>query len=67
MCVCVCVCVCVHVCVCIRQVTVAGVPQVGDRVTVEVEEEVVRSLQQGHGGWSEGMAEVCHARWPALQ
>ena len=31
---------------------------IGDRVKVDLEIEVVKTLQQGHGGWSDGMKEV---------
>ena len=31
---------------------------VGERVRIDVDVEVVKSLQQGHGGWSDGMMEV---------
>ncbi|XP_050439375.1 E3 ubiquitin-protein ligase mib1 [Adelges cooleyi] len=31
--------------------------QIGDRVTVDLELDVVQSLQQGHGGWTDGMFE----------
>ena len=30
----------------------------GDHVAIELEAEVVKNLQIGHGGWSPGMAEV---------
>ena len=30
----------------------------GDHVTVELELDVVKNLQTGHGGWSDGMLEV---------
>ena len=33
--------------------------EVGERVRFDVDIEVVKSLQHGHGGWSEGMMEVC--------
>ena len=36
----------------------AGYFEVGDSVSVEQEADVVRSLQQGYGGWAEGMREV---------
>ena len=32
--------------------------QVGDHVRVDLEEELVQSLQQGHGGWNDTMTEV---------
>ena len=31
---------------------------IGDRVRVDIDIEIVKSLQHGHGGWTEGMAEV---------
>ena len=31
---------------------------VGERVRIDVDVEVVKSLQHGHGGWSDGMVEV---------
>lgn len=31
---------------------------VGERVRIDVDTEVVKSLQHGHGGWSDGMMEV---------
>ena len=31
---------------------------VGDRVRVDKEIEVIKTLQNGHGGWSDGMREV---------
>uniref|UniRef100_U5EJK2 RING-type E3 ubiquitin transferase n=1 Tax=Corethrella appendiculata TaxID=1370023 RepID=U5EJK2_9DIPT len=31
--------------------------QIGDQVTVDLEMEVVQSLQHGHGGWTDGMFE----------
>ena len=36
----------------------AGYFEVGDDVIVEQEVDVVMSLQQGFGGWAEGMREV---------
>jgi E3 ubiquitin-protein ligase mind-bomb len=33
----------------------------GDHVTVELELEIVKNLQIGHGGWSDGMMEVMNA------
>ena len=36
----------------------AGYFEVGDEVIVEQEVDVVMSLQQGFGGWAEGMREV---------
>ena len=32
--------------------------QVGDRVKVDLELDLVKGLQQGHGGWNDAMAEV---------
>ena len=32
--------------------------EVGERVRIDVDVEVVKSLQHGHGGWSDGMVEV---------
>ena len=32
--------------------------QVGDLVTVDLDLEIVQSLQNGHGGWTDGMYEV---------
>ncbi|XP_050526608.1 E3 ubiquitin-protein ligase MIB1-like [Daktulosphaira vitifoliae] len=37
--------------------------QIGDQVTVDLELDVVQSLQQGHGGWTDGMFE-CLRRTP---
>lgn len=31
---------------------------IGDKVRIDMEVEIVKSLQHGHGGWTEGMAEV---------
>ena len=31
---------------------------IGDRVKVDLDLEIVQSLQHGHGGWTDGMAEV---------
>ena len=31
---------------------------IGDRVRIDLDFEVVQSLQQGHGGWTYGMYEV---------
>ncbi|XP_055383755.1 E3 ubiquitin-protein ligase mind-bomb [Condylostylus longicornis] len=31
--------------------------QIGDKVTVDLELEIVQSLQHGHGGWTDGMFE----------
>lgn len=36
--------------------------KVGDRVRVDLEVEVLKVMQEGHGGWNPKMAEV---RWPA--
>lgn len=35
--------------------------QVGDQVTVDLEMEIVQSLQHGHGGWMDGMLECLGA------
>ena len=35
-----------------------GYFQIGDHVRVDLDVEVLRTLQHGHGGWSEGMVEV---------
>ena len=32
--------------------------EVSERVRIDVDVEVVKSLQHGHGGWSDGMVEV---------
>lgn len=32
--------------------------QIGDQVNVDLELEIVQTLQHGHGGWTEGMYEV---------
>lgn len=32
--------------------------QIGDRVKVDLELELIKSLQQGHGGWNDTMVEV---------
>lgn len=34
--------------------------QIGDQVTVDLDLEIVQSLQHGHGGWTDGMYEVLH-------
>ena len=31
---------------------------IGDHVRMELDAEVLKTLQHGHGGWSEGMTEV---------
>lgn len=31
---------------------------IGDRVRIDLDLEIVQSLQQGHGGWTYGMYEV---------
>lgn len=31
---------------------------IGDQVNVDLELEIVQSLQHGHGGWTDGMFEV---------
>ena len=36
----------------------AGYYEIGDQVIVDQEVDVVRSLQQGYGGWAEGMRDV---------
>lgn len=36
----------------------ANVFEVSDRVLVDLEVDVIKMLQNGHGGWSEGMKEV---------
>ena len=38
--------------------TNAGVLSVGDVVNIDLDCEVVKSFQQGHGGWTDGMLEV---------
>lgn len=35
---------------------------IGDKVRVDLEVEIVKSLQHGHGGWTEGMTEVRKSR-----
>ncbi len=40
--------------------------KVGDRVRVVLEIEVIKTLQNGHGGWNDGMSEVSkriRVRW----
>ena len=32
---------------------------IGDQVNVDLDLEIVQSLQHGHGGWTDGMFEVC--------
>lgn len=32
--------------------------RIGDQVTVDLDLEIVQSLQHGHGGWTDGMYEV---------
>jgi len=32
--------------------------QIGDQVNVDLDLEIVQSLQHGHGGWTDGMYEV---------
>lgn len=32
---------------------------IGDQVNVDLDFEIVQSLQHGHGGWADGMFEVC--------
>lgn len=49
-----------------------GGMQVGDQVNVDLDLEIVQSLQHGHGGWTDGMFEVrrinlcqyLHGLWP---
>lgn len=41
------------------QTTAQGL-QIGDQVTVDLDLEIVQSLQHGHGGWTDGMYEVKH-------
>ncbi len=41
-----------------HKLAVKKVFRVGDRVSVDLELEVVKRLQNGHGGWSDGMKEV---------
>ena len=31
---------------------------IGDKVRIDIDVEIVKSLQHGHGGWTEGMMEV---------
>jgi len=46
-----------------EQVSVSGgVPhsfKVGDKVRVGLEVEILRMMQEGHGGWNPRMADVC--------
>ena len=35
---------------------------IGDHVRVELDAEVLKTLQHGHGGWSDGMTEVGEGR-----
>lgn len=35
--------------------------QIGDQVTVDLELEIVQSLQHGHGGWTDGMFECLNS------
>ena len=37
---------------------IASTVAIGDQVKVDLEVEIVQSLQHGHGGWTEGMMEV---------
>ena len=39
---------------------------IGDKVRIDMDVEMVKSLQHGHGGWTEGMMEVC-VSWKSLQ
>jgi hypothetical protein len=34
--------------------------QIGDQVNVDLDLEIVQSLQHGHGGWTDGMFEVLY-------
>lgn len=34
--------------------------KVGDRVRVDLEVDVLRIMQEGHGGWNPRMEEVCY-------
>ena len=38
--------------------------QIGDQVTVDLDLEIVQSLQHGHGGWTDGMYEVRLSKIP---
>lgn len=40
--------------------------QIGDQVTVDLDLEIVQSLQHGHGGWTDGMYEVGLSKIPPL-
>lgn len=31
----------------------------GDRVRVQLDEEIFKMMQEGHGGWNDQMVEVC--------
>ena len=33
--------------------------KVGDKVRVDLEPEILKAMQEGHGGWNPRMAEVC--------
>ena len=70
-CVCVCVCVCVRVCACVCVCVRVRAPpgeqngnrnpgglQIGDLVNIDLDLEIVQSLQHGHGGWTDGMFET---------
>lgn len=37
----------------------SGELSAGDAVRVELDPDVFKVTQQGHGGWNDGMAEVC--------
>lgn len=38
---------------------------IGDKVRVDMDIEMLKSLQHGHGGWTDGMMEV--SGWCLLQ
>ena len=42
------------------QTAMRGYFQIRDHVRVDLDAEVLKTLQSGHGGWSEGMREVGH-------
>ncbi len=66
MCVCVCVRACVRLCVCVgehaelqRQESADTHSfQQGDKVKCLLEVDILRQMQEGHGGWNPKMAEV---------
>lgn len=37
--------------------------QIGDQVNIDLELEIIQSLQHGHGGWTDGMFEVSSRHW----